>query len=489
MLNKLLSFLYDALIYGAGGMIGQVISFILLPVYTRYLTPEDYGILAMAVISGALFNAIANLGMTNAIFRYYNLCKDNSEKKEVISAGLIGVTASSVLLAIAVWFASEPISNLFFRNMGSTRILAFVVATAVINTVNETPIAILRADRRVKTISFINILTILVSIGVSIFFVVYLKVGLIGVIFANFAGSIISFITLFAATIKSISFKMNFDVWKKMLSYGIPIVPHRVQAIGLAQFSQYLIAHKLGMEEAGVYNIAIKIVTPITFIIGAAQRAWVPFKFQLHAQEDSPQDVFRSMITYYVAGISALWLWVSLFGPEIINIMTTEKFHAAVPFIPLVALVFVSQGLYFMFGTGFEFADNTKPLPLISIGGLVVVIISAVFLIPLFGGKGAAIASILGWFVMTILIYYFSQRRFPIDYDWQSLCCFFLFSVLFVLIGSWTQTLPVLPRIVISLLLSLVYPILILCILYRSPFERERIVKIRAIFKEKCLRY
>ncbi len=122
--------------------------------------------------------------------------------------------------------------------------------------------------------------------------------------------------------------------------------------------------------------------------------------------------------------------------------------HTVIATRPFISAVNVSQGLYFMFGTGFEFTDNTKPLPLISIAVLIAVVIIAILLVPIFGGKGAAAGSILGWIVMIILIYYFSQRRFPITYDWQSVNCFFVFSSLFVLLGYWTHNLPVFPRIV-----------------------------------------
>src|SRR4051794_4564013 len=103
MLRKLLSLLSDVAVYGVSSLLGQVIGFLLLPLYTRYLTPKDQGVVAMMAIVTLLFGPLANLGMTNAIFRRFNLEKAPGERRRVLSSGLVSVLVSSLALLVVGW--------------------------------------------------------------------------------------------------------------------------------------------------------------------------------------------------------------------------------------------------------------------------------------------------------------------------------------------------------------------------------------------------
>jgi O-antigen/teichoic acid export membrane protein len=271
-----------------------------------------------------------------------------------------------------------------------------------------------------------------------------------------------------------------------MMSYGLPVVPHRLQALGMAQFGQYMVATMLDLHDAGLYSIALRISMPVTLVVGATQQAWVPFKFQIHAQDESPASFFSSTVTYYVASISYLWVGVSLWGPEIVRLMTTASFHNAASIVPAAAMIPFSQGLYFMLGTGFMFSDSIKTLPLVSLTGLVVVLVGTPLLISWMGVYGAALSTVLGWLIMTVVIYFLSQHHFRIPFDWQSLILLGLLSVAIVSAGYAYQKLSFLPRIVIISLSSIVYPLIAFLILYYSKVERHRMI---ILFKKLQVRF
>ena len=175
------------------------------------------------------------------------------------------------------------------------------------------------------------------------------------------------------------SFRVGFDrsTWREMLSYGLPFVPHHLQAVALALFGQYMVREMLGFDEAGLFNMASKFAMPVVFVVTAVQNSWVAYKFQIHAEDEDPKAFFRSTFTYYVAAITYLWVGVSLWGPEMVRLMTTSGFHPAALLVWAVSLVPLAQGIYFMSGTGMELSDNTRPFPLISLAGLVTVVAGA----------------------------------------------------------------------------------------------------------------
>jgi O-antigen/teichoic acid export membrane protein len=299
--------------------------------------------------------------------------------------------------------------------------------------------------------------------------------GVKGLVLGTLAAETAFLILAFACTWGLFELRLDRAVWKSMLSYGLPFLPHRLQAVALAQFGQYMVREMLGLDEAGIYNVAVKFALPVGLIVNAIQEAWVPYKFQMHAQEADARPIFRSMFTYYIAGLSYLWVGVSLWGFDAVRVMTTNPaFHAAAMLIPVLALLRVSQGIYFMMGTGVELSEKTGAYPLISLAGLATVVVGALTLVGPLGALGAALASVLCWLVMTVVVYVLAQRRLDIPYDWPTLGCFGFLSTACVGGAYAVQGWPLAMRLSVYLAVSLAYPVVAFLILARSPAERER---------------
>jgi O-antigen/teichoic acid export membrane protein len=489
MFKKVWGLVSDALTYGASSMLGQILSFLLLPLYTRYLTPEDYGIIALLTIVITLFTPLANLGMTNAIFRRFNTSKTAQERRNVLSTGLYSVLVSSLLLTLTgLTILAEPITNLLLEDLAYTWLMQLAILTGTFNTVGQVPNVILRADRRVKIAATLNVITLFINIVITIALVVSLQMGVAGVIIANLISSIITLFLRFIFVRRQISLYFELYIWRRMLTYGLPFLPHRLQSIGLAQFGVFLIAEVLGKHDAGLYSIAIRISMPMTFVVGAIQKAWVPYKFQIHAEDDAPEQFFRSTVTYYIAAITYLWLGVSLWGPEVVRLLTTPEFHDAALLVPFVALIPFAMGGYFMFGTGIELSDNTLPMPVVSLAGLITVIATSVVLMPALGALGAALATSLGWVIMAASIYYFSQKRFSIDYEWRTIGLILTLAAALVMFGLWLSGLVLPWRISYSLVSSLAFPLLALWIILQTSAEHERVLHTLAALRGTLMR-
>ncbi|RJP80700.1 MAG: hypothetical protein C4522_07385 [Desulfobacteraceae bacterium] len=487
MFDKIRTLIYDASIYGASSVLGQVINFCLLPVFTIYLTPKDFGILSMTSIVISLFVPIANLGMSNAIFRRFNLCKDEKEKWAVFDTGLLSVLIGAGIFCVLCLFFIDPITNLFVKELSYSEIFVITVLTAALTTIAQVPAVVLRALRRVKLIALINIVSVLLTSGISIWLVVWKQYGVYGIVISNLAAnSILVTVYCFIFFRRHQKLQIDFTIWKYMFRYGVPIIPHRLQSIGLSQFSHYMIASMVSMDQAGIYGIAIRITMPMTFIVGAIQNAWVPYKFQLHANETKPETIFSSITTYYLICISYVWALICLWGPEIVRMMTTANYHEATYLIPVVALIPLSQSIYFMLGTGVEITDNTKPIPLISLGGLIVTVISAFLLIRQTGSQGAAISTCFGWITMAVIVFLLSQKRYKITFDWWCIGLnFFLVMVLLIVVIEM-QTMGTIVRIALNFLISLLFPVFQIIILLRSRNERARILR---LFKTRKLSF
>jgi O-antigen/teichoic acid export membrane protein len=473
-LKKLLGLLSDAATYGLSTVIGQVVQFFLLPVYTSYLGPKEYGISAMLIIVTMLFGPVANLGMTNAIFRRFNQAPSEEAGRTVLSTGLFSVIIGSCsMFAVTVLF-SGAIATSFVGDPETINLVRLCLLSATFNTISQVPSVLLRARRNVRIAAVLNLANVVISICATIVFVVGFQMGVKGLVLGTLAAEATFLILAFACTWGLFELRLDRTVWKSMLSYGLPFLPHRLQAVALAQFGQYMVREMLGLDQAGIYNLAVKFALPVGLIVNAIQEAWIPYKFQVHAQEADARPLFRSIFTYYIAGLSYLWVGVSLWGFDVVRAMTTPAFHSAAMLIPVLALLRVSQGIYFMMGTGVELSDKTGAYPLISLAGLLTVIVGAFTLVGPLGALGAALASVLCWLVMAGVVYVLARQRLDIPYDWPTLGCFALLSTVCVGGAYAVQSLPLVMRLTVYLAVSLIYPIVAFVILARSSTERKR---------------
>lgn len=474
MLKKLLGLLSDAAIYGVSSALSQLINFFLLPVYTRFLTPEDVGIAQLLAIITIVFMPLANLGMTNAIFRRFNLEKEPAKRGQVLTTGLVSVAAASVLLMAVGLVGSSWLAAFVVQAARTTDLVRLTLVSAMLVTISNVPLVTLRAQRRVKTIAVVDVTKLLLSVAVAVWFVVVERWGVLGLVVANLAADSFFTVVQFAISYRAFWFEPSLAAWKQMLSYGLPFVPHHIQAVALEQYGVYAVAHMLSLAEGGLYSVALKFAVPVSFVVNAIQNSWVAYKFQIHADEFDPAIIFRTMFTYYVAGVMYLWLGVSVWGPELVRLLTPPRWWEAALVVPLAALIPVARGLYFMLGTGVEVSNNTRPMPAVSFAGLLTVIGGSTLLIPRFKQFGAPIATSLGWIVMAGVIYWLAQRRFKVLYDWPTVAGFLGAAVALVVLDGACQRLPTGPRLSVALCLSLLYPMLAAGVLLRSETERHR---------------
>jgi O-antigen/teichoic acid export membrane protein len=354
---------------------------------------------------------------------------------------------------------------------------------AAATTVGMVPYVTLRAARRVKTAAAVNVSKVLVSMAVTIWLVVVAGQGIRGIVIGSLVGEIAVLIGQLGLTLRSFRAAAELATWKRMASYGLPFVPHHVQALGLDLFGVYMVGEMLGLGAAGLYGIATRFASPITFIVGAIQQSWVPYKFQIHAEDADARSIFQSTFTYFVAGLSYLYVGVALWGPDTVRLLSGAEFHDAAYLMWAVALIPVAQGLYFMSGTGFELSDNTRPMPLVSFVGLLVVVTAAFALIPRMGALGAAWATALGWLAMGAVMYALAQRRYTLSYDWPTIGWFAATAGVFVAGGSLVQAMSLWPRLLVITLLSLTYPLSGVFLLLRSRDERDRMLHLLAKFR------
>ena len=346
---------------------------------------------------------------------------------------------------------------------------------AALSTIGSVPSAALRAARQVKTTATLNLIRLLGSILLTIWLVAFRELGVAGVVWGSLAADALILPLQLLLTRRSFAARPSWEKWRLMARYGLPFVPGHLQGVALTLFGQFWVNRNLGLDEAGLMNVATRLTLPLTFAVNSVQNAWVAYKFEVHAEEENPADFFRSILTYYACVMTYLWVGIAFWGPEVLRWMTPEQYHAATGLIAALALVPLCQGFYFMFATGLELTEKTLMYPVVSFCGLVAVVANSLWMVPAYGPNGAAIALVLGWLLMAGVMNHFARQHFRIDYDWPRLAALVVLTVALGIVATADQGLPAAARLAIAVAASLAFPLIELAILASSTPERRRL--------------
>lgn len=431
VIKRIASTIADSLTYGASGLVGQLIGFLLLPLFTERLSPADYGIMAMVTAMTAVLGPVAGAGMKSALFRFFNH-SEGDERLRLTRTTITVVTGLALLqLVVGLIFASE-IALLLLDDVVYTNLVRLGVAQSCITVLGEIPVALLRTQRRVKVIGAVNVAKAVLSGSLSVFFLLYYDLGVYSLFLGGIIAEALGLICVLGSVRNLLGFGINLAVWKKVYPFALPLVPYRLMVVGIGFFSQYVLKEMVGMSSLGVYNVALKFVLPVTFVTSAVQMAWVPVKFQIHSEETNSSHVFARIVTLYVSFLLFLWVLVAAFVPDLIRLFTHSNFHGAAYLVALVVLIPISQAARGFLGTGYEMGNNTNLTPLVGITGLLAVVGLSYALVPKWQAIGAGIATIGGWWAMTAVMFVIAQRRFPISYDLRFLTTSLLLNGAFV---------------------------------------------------------
>lgn len=427
--DRLKDILKDSTIYGISKILGQLISFFLIPLYTSYLSPDDYGILSIIGITSTSIALFMTFGLDSSTYRYVGMEKDPEIQKEYInSAQFLSLIAISIILIISFLFIN-PINTFFVEQNSPLKYTVIGILIAVFSSISNIPRAFLRINRKVKDIAIASFINIIFSILSTIILVVSLKMGILGALLGNLIGAFFSSLYLMLKVPNFFSFKISKIKIKELVLYSLPTLPAQLFAFLIPLYTQWSIKEYISLKELGLYAVALKFTIPLTVIQTMFQQAYAPYKYEIFKTDKNPEHTFIRIMNVYVLFMGTLFLMVSFFGGDILKLMTNRSFHSAYPLVFYLALIPIAQGIYFMMNTGLEFNKNPIYRPLITFTGLLVLYLLNNYLIVMYGIVGVSIAVAVSWLVMALLSFLYAKKFYKINYNWTLFFGYFILVI------------------------------------------------------------
>lgn len=383
-------------IYLFGGLLNPAISFLLLPVLTRYLTPSDYGILAIInSVNGFLLNLVI-FGQNSSLQRFfYDYDKDRS--KELLINCFLIVSVTSLISGVLLWvFQSIFKYNFGFENWWLAVILFIAYSTAFKTLIQSH----MQIAKHPITFVQISVSSFLITILLSIYLVVYRGYDWQGRVYASLIFGILFLVfgVGFMLFSNKVSLTPSKSVLKDISYFGSGLVPGALAGWGLNLADRFILSHMVGAATTGLYNIGYQFGYIVYLVVAACGRAWAPYFWEnyLSKGEIGRRNIMRVSRNILI-GIFLLALSVALIGPIILRIMVPPQFYEASKYIKWVAFGYAFQGLQIVFSPYLAYHKKTFLMSLIATTSVILNVILNLLLIPYYGGVGAAIATLLAF--------------------------------------------------------------------------------------------
>jgi O-antigen/teichoic acid export membrane protein len=452
-------------IYGMGGMATKVIGFFLLPLYTHYLTPADYGVLGLLYVTMRILDIVIIQGLTTSIFRAYSFDYkgDPDNQADAVCTAYYYSIGSAVLFFGGLSVLAGPINDLIFKDTNWTQLFQLMFLAGIFRATQNIPRQIMRAHRKSVAYSIIQICDMVSAALLNIWFIVGLDMGLAGIVYSEVIREAALMVVFFFPVRRYLTLRFSRAKLQEMLAFGLPKIPGGLSFLALSASDRYFLEHYSTPTELGLYSVGYRLATLLSdFAIQPFMQTWPSMYFPLAKDSaDEGKAVLGRFLTYFLLVVGLMGLAICVFVEPLIKIMADEKFHDAARVVPLVVLALVFSGVYRVITVGVNIKKKNYWLP-IMVGGAAVVNITFNFLlIPRWGMMGAAWATVIAYVVMCVASYIVDEHYFPIRYEWKRIVKVALAMGATFAISVWTKSEHLAGQIACGVAMLLLYPALL----------------------------
>lgn len=481
MRAEILSLGRSSLVYGTGQVLLRVISLLLLPVFTAYLTPADYGVVSVLTLATFFLAPVFALGIPSAIGLIYFEHADLSGRSRTIHSAATVLALSGAVLVVAGIAAGPWLVNLLFPNAeraaSDLRVyLVLSIATSAIANVTQPLLLQLQLEQRAGRFVALTVASSLATIGLSVGFVVGLRAGVLGLLTASLVGGAITFVLVVLVAARAAPYAFDRAVAARLLRIGVPLIPSFLFIFGIFQANRYVIQLVRGLDDLGVYTVGFNLGYAISIVVAGFTSAWLPFFLPYAERREEARRLFGRITTYYVVGIGSLALLFYLAARPAILVLTRAPFHDAYLVVGASATAQFLIGLHSIMLAGVYFAKDVRSVPVIQGVSAAVALGLTFVLVRTTGIAGAGVALVAGCSVMVVLQHGLNRSRgyIRIHYDRPRLLTFGLVFVAYAGLFTLPRTLPLGAEILLSGAASILLAGIVLALL--TPAERSLLV-------------
>ena len=412
-------FVGDALTYTAGNILVRGVSIVLVPFYTRVLTPGDYGALDMLTVLAGLINVTVALEITQGLARHLPESQTQEQTRGFASTALWFAFGAYTIFLIAGMLGAEWLARVVLGEGGSVSLMRVAIASIWMNGMFYLVQNQLRFTMRPAAYSIAGFVYALVSLGVAVILVLGLHQGVAGFFYGQIAGAVTGLGVGFFYARESYGLVFDRKLLQEMLAFSAPLVPSSLGVFGMVYVDRIAIRKLMTLHDVGLYGVGYRLVSVIAILLIGVQRAIVPLIFSRFREKETPFELARIFRLFIAAGL-VMWAGVTLFSHEILALFTTPAFYEGAKVASLLAGATLVSNMY-MFMPGLDLEKKTSIVGVLNLTGAVMNTGLNFALIPSLGIRGSALATLLSSGFVFAGYTVLSQRYYPVPHQWLRL--------------------------------------------------------------------
>lgn len=424
----------NSVLYSLSSFLQKGIGFLLLPVYTYYLTPEDYGVLNIVTTIVAFLSQLFLMSLHGAASRFHF----NSEKVEyrakVWGTILMLVLANSLFWGVLVMVFNSYLISPIAKGIEFYPLFFFSILGTMFSPLYLFYQQWLRNLQNGIRYTINAITYFILQVVLNLFGLIVLNLGVLSPVLASLSVSVVFFIIAFCRFVPHVNLKIDKKIAKDAVKYSLPLVPHNIAGYWSMTIDRIILNSIMNASSVGLYSVGSQFGMVVGEIAMSINKAFSPWCYDKMSK--SNQDGYERM--YIFADMSILFLClgamiVSIFSPEVVSLMASSSFSMA--WMPVVFICYgkVAQGLYFFFCQPL-FYSHTKYIMFVSLSALIANVVCNIIFIPLFGIIGTGIALFISNMTISVMALILSKFLEPqIRYHYRRML---LLCVGFLLVAS-----------------------------------------------------
>ena len=412
------SFGKDFIIYGLSSSLSKFIGLFLVPVYTRIFSVEDYGSMDIILTIFSFACIFSMMQLESAVARYFYSAKNENAQNILISTAMWSIVIASVMLVVFLMVSSGFISLKLFDNVRYEKVIfiaALIIPAANLNSLFS---IVIRFKKKALHFLFFQGLQVFITVTLTIFLILEIKTGIIGVFYGMLAGFSVSALLMLYYLKNQLLLTLSISELKIMLRYSLPLMPAVAGGWINSYINRFVMLGYMSLLEVGIFAVGLKIASIFQLVGAGFRMAWPPFFWDNYENNRNHKELFVNLQQYISMIVLFVVVIITLFSKEIIILVTTEAYFSSYELVGILSIsLALSTIIAPITAIGPSITKKTEYNTLIYFFSVVVNVGSLFILVPLIGLIGVAYSLLLGSLTLMILGWYNSEKLYPVGFN------------------------------------------------------------------------
>lgn len=416
-------FAREAALYGAGVVIARAVSFAMLPIYTRFLSPGDYGALQILQMVTDVTAILLSGGLASGVLRFTLKARTPEDRHAVVSTAFVLLTGLHAIGAVGLVLAAPILARSVLSQAGADGALwiRVVAGSFVLEAVLAVPMLWLQATRRAGLHTTASLGRLVLQLALNVTLVVFFGFGVLGVLIGTLVANGVVGGALTVLVWRETGLRPRRDAARDLRRYGLPYQVGMLGSFFLTFGDRFFLEHYRGLAAVGIYGLAYQFafllhgLGPLPYF-----RAWSPRRLALSTEPREIRDAsYNQSLVELSLVLVSLAVAIALFVRPVLTILSAPEFRPAAELVPILLVATIFQVYTDTVALGIEVSEKTRYASLaiwISVG---VILVLYALLIPPLGGLGAALATVASMAVRFACTLAFSQRLWPVAWNFR----------------------------------------------------------------------